>query len=204
MIGRDPDLQGGGRRQQRAWPFLLCVTPAPEHDRAIHVRGDNSGEQRHAQRVALWPEQRRARPAVGPGLREEEGARGGVATLTILYFGRGLIKTFLSEAFDPGERNNLFGPDHIVEYVQVWGGRHGGATPSFSGVRNSESLPFLLCRHQALGQGARGRHRRQREWTSALLRQHDRERRGRHGDKRDQCQVDGEAWGALVGADRAD
>jgi hypothetical protein len=45
---------------------------------------------------------------------------------------------------DDDKRNTMFGPDHVLEYVQVWGGAHGGATPNFDGGRNSESLPFLL------------------------------------------------------------
>ena len=49
---------------------------------------------------------------------------------------------------DLEQRNAIFGIDHIVEYVQHWGGgesgRYGGATPTFDGGSNSESLPFLL------------------------------------------------------------
>jgi hypothetical protein len=73
----------------------------------------------------------------------------GITTLTILSNERGLIKTFSSETLDVEKRNILFGPHHIVEYEQIWGGegeygQYGGATPSFEGGRNSESLPFLL------------------------------------------------------------
>ena len=42
----------------------------------------------------------------------------------------------------------LFGLDHEVEYIQIWGGdengKYGGATPNFGGGSNSESLPYLL------------------------------------------------------------
>jgi prenylcysteine oxidase/farnesylcysteine lyase len=82
---------------------------------------------------------------------------GGITTLTILDRDRGLIKTFSSQTLESDTMIELFGPDHVVEYVQVWGGKHGGATPSFGGGRNSESLPFLLYdgdRHW--GRGGRG------------------------------------------------
>lgn len=71
-----------------------------------------------------------------------------ITTLSILSIEQGLMKTYSSEILDVEKRNTLFGLDHIVEYVQVWGGgengKNGGATPSFGGGRNSESLPFLL------------------------------------------------------------
>ena len=80
----------------------------------------------------------------------------GITTLTILSHERGLIKTFSSETLSSDKRNALFGANHVVEYVQVWGGRYGGATPSFGGGRNSESLPFLLydgAKHWGKGDG---------------------------------------------------
>jgi len=82
---------------------------------------------------------------------------GGITTLTILDRDRGLIKTFSSKTLESDTMIDLFGPDHVLEYVQVWGGEHGGATPSFGGGRNSESLPFLLydgAKHW--GRGGRG------------------------------------------------
>ena len=82
---------------------------------------------------------------------------GGMTTLTFLDRERGMIKTFSSGTLGFDEMTELFGPDHVVEYVQVWGGEHGGATPSFGGGRNSEPLPFLLydgVRHW--GRGGRG------------------------------------------------
>ena len=70
----------------------------------------------------------------------------GITTLTILSAEQGLIKTFSSEELTLEQRTTLFGTDHIVEYVQVWGGEdgYGGATPNFGGGRHSKSLPFLL------------------------------------------------------------
>ncbi len=71
-----------------------------------------------------------------------------INTLTILSFEQGLVKTFSSQVLDLDKRNTIFGKYHVVEYVQVWGGeddgKYGGATPSFGGGNNSESLPFLL------------------------------------------------------------
>lgn len=72
----------------------------------------------------------------------------GITTLTILSKEKGLMKTFSSETLDLEKRNNIFGLNHVVEYVQVWGGeengKYGGATPTFDGGRNSESLPYLI------------------------------------------------------------
>ncbi len=72
----------------------------------------------------------------------------GITTLTILSMQNGLVKTFSSEVLDADHRNILFGNNHILEYVQIWGGRdhgrYGGATPNFAGGLNTESLPFLL------------------------------------------------------------
>lgn len=68
----------------------------------------------------------------------------GITTLTILSEEHGLIKTFSSEPLSSDQRNILFGTEHVVEYEQNWGGQYGGATPNFSGGKNSESLPFLL------------------------------------------------------------
>lgn len=74
-----------------------------------------------------------------------------ITTLTVLSAEKRLVKTFSTEALDADSLINLFGPYHIVEYVQMWGGgrssefsRYGGATPSFRGGQNSESLPYLL------------------------------------------------------------
>lgn len=76
----------------------------------------------------------------------------GITTLTILSAEKKLVKTFSTEALDADTLNTIFGPNHVVEYEQMWGGgrsdeefsRYGGATPSFRGGQNSESLPYLL------------------------------------------------------------
>lgn len=74
----------------------------------------------------------------------------GISTLTILSIDKGLMKTFSSEELTLEKRIELFGLNHVVEYVQMWGGgeeeggKYGGATPNFDGGRNSESLPYLL------------------------------------------------------------
>lgn len=72
----------------------------------------------------------------------------GITTLAILSVEKGLVKTFSSETLDLDYRNNVFGVGHIVEYIKEWGGeengRYGGATPSFGGGLNTESLPFIL------------------------------------------------------------
>ena len=75
----------------------------------------------------------------------------GLTTLTILSAEERLIKTFSTETLDNSTLSILFGPYHKVEYVQKWGGgkgeefsKYGGATPSFRGGINSESLPYLL------------------------------------------------------------
>lgn len=75
----------------------------------------------------------------------------GVTTLTILSVEKGLIKSFSTEELSIDKRNAIFGSNHVVEYVQKWGGgkaeqygEYGGATPSFYGGRNSESLPYIL------------------------------------------------------------
>lgn len=75
----------------------------------------------------------------------------GITTLTILSVEKKLVKTFSTEALDDNTLSMLFGPYHVVEYIQMWGGgsssefsQYGGATPSFRGGQNSESLPYLL------------------------------------------------------------
>eukprot|EP00970_Alexandrium_tamarense_P010342 scaffold2071_cov190-Alexandrium_tamarense.AAC.34 len=73
----------------------------------------------------------------------------GITTLTILSADAGLIKTFSSEELSTEQRNILFGPYHIVEYEQSWGGgreqaKDGGATPNFGGGRRSDSLPYIV------------------------------------------------------------
>lgn len=73
----------------------------------------------------------------------------GISTLTILSKARGLVKTFSTRELGLEKRTELFGPDHVVEYEQAWGGRdsgrHGGSVPSFAGGRpRDDSMPYLL------------------------------------------------------------
>eukprot|EP00584_Thalassiosira_punctigera_P004563 CAMPEP_0172539696 /NCGR_PEP_ID=MMETSP1067-20121228/10841_1 /TAXON_ID=265564 ORGANISM="Thalassiosira punctigera, Strain Tpunct2005C2" /NCGR_SAMPLE_ID=MMETSP1067 /ASSEMBLY_ACC=CAM_ASM_000444 /LENGTH=490 /DNA_ID=CAMNT_0013325421 /DNA_START=1003 /DNA_END=2475 /DNA_ORIENTATION=- len=72
----------------------------------------------------------------------------GITTLTILSWESGIMKTFSSGVLCTEKRQAIFGPHHILEYEQVWGGeengKYGGATPSFGGGRHPESLPYLL------------------------------------------------------------
>ncbi len=88
----------------------------------------------------------------------------GITTLRFISLEKGLIKIFSTEELSLEHRNTMFGSYHIIEYVQIWGGgvnrehgHHGGATPSFAGGRNSESLPFLLydsSKHLSKSDGA--------------------------------------------------
>ena len=88
----------------------------------------------------------------------------GITTLRIISMEKGLVKIFSTEELSLDKRNTLFGNNHIIEYVQIWGGgenrehsRYGGATPNFDGGRNSESLPFLLydsSKHLSKNDGA--------------------------------------------------
>ena len=54
----------------------------------------------------------------------------------------GLYKVFSDEPLSEETRNELFGEHHDVEYVQIWGGPHGGATPDYQG--QGEATSFLL------------------------------------------------------------
>lgn len=47
--------------------------------------------------------------------------------------GDGVFKMFSSNKLDEETLRELFGADHKVEYVKVWGGPHGGATPDYQG-----------------------------------------------------------------------
>ena len=73
----------------------------------------------------------------------------GISTLTVLSRRRGLVKTFSTDELDGERRRELFGPHHVVEYEQSWGGhdsgRFGGSVPSFKGGRpKDDSMPYLL------------------------------------------------------------
>ena len=57
----------------------------------------------------------------------------------------GVFKLFSSEKLDTTTLNKLFQDGYKVEYVKVWGGPYGGATPNFGGGGEaSKSLPYLL------------------------------------------------------------
>lgn len=61
---------------------------------------------------------------------------------TITQLGDGLYKVFSDEELPASVLNELFGASHERAFVQLWGGPHGGATPSYNG--SGENTPFLL------------------------------------------------------------
>jgi prenylcysteine oxidase/farnesylcysteine lyase len=54
----------------------------------------------------------------------------------------GVFKMFSDSRLDDEALKNIFGQYHKTEYVKVWGGAHGGATPDYQG--NGISVNFLL------------------------------------------------------------
>jgi hypothetical protein len=56
----------------------------------------------------------------------------------------GVYKIFSSTSLDQFFLQTLFGTGVTVEYAQLWGGIHGGATPNFNGGKLVDSPPFLL------------------------------------------------------------
>lgn len=54
----------------------------------------------------------------------------------------GVYKIFSDAPLPEAALTELFGPGHIVEYVKVWGGPYGGATPDYQG--GGTSTEFLL------------------------------------------------------------
>jgi prenylcysteine oxidase/farnesylcysteine lyase len=54
----------------------------------------------------------------------------------------GVYKVFSDNRLDESVLTELFGSHHEVEYVKVWGGPHGGATPDYQGQGTSTN--FLL------------------------------------------------------------
>ena len=54
----------------------------------------------------------------------------------------GVYKVFSDNRLDDSVLTELFGSQHEVEYVKVWGGPHGGATPDYQG--QGASTNFLL------------------------------------------------------------
>jgi prenylcysteine oxidase / farnesylcysteine lyase len=56
--------------------------------------------------------------------------------------GGGLYRTFSDAPLPDSVLTKIFGPAANVEYVKVWGGPHGGATPDYQG--QGDAPPFLL------------------------------------------------------------
>lgn len=54
----------------------------------------------------------------------------------------GVYKMFSDDKLSPETLTKLFGPQHRVEYVKLWGGPHGGATPNYQGQGTAPG--FLL------------------------------------------------------------
>jgi prenylcysteine oxidase/farnesylcysteine lyase len=54
----------------------------------------------------------------------------------------GVYKIFSDTRLDESVLTNIFGSQHHVEYVKVWGGPHGGATPDYQG--DGTATNFLL------------------------------------------------------------
>ena len=56
-----------------------------------------------------------------------------------------LFKIFSSEELSANKISEIFGKDAKIEYVKVWGGKNGGATPAFNGGgESSYSTRFIL------------------------------------------------------------
>ena len=57
----------------------------------------------------------------------------------------GVFKVFSQTELSLGDVTNMFGPNAKIEFVQTWGGKHGGATPDFNGGGDASTpAPFLL------------------------------------------------------------
>jgi hypothetical protein len=56
----------------------------------------------------------------------------------------GSFKIFSSSILDSSFLRKVFGDEVNIEYVKVWGGMNGGATPDFNGGKSIDSPPFLL------------------------------------------------------------
>ena len=55
----------------------------------------------------------------------------------------GAYKIFSSDVLSDGLLSTLFGPQHRVDFVKVWGGPHGGATPDYEGT-DFHVMDYLL------------------------------------------------------------
>ena len=57
----------------------------------------------------------------------------------------GVFKVFSQTELSLDDIANMFGPGAKIEFVQTWGGKHGGATPNFDGGGDASApAPFLL------------------------------------------------------------
>ena len=57
----------------------------------------------------------------------------------------GVFKVFSQTELSLDDVANMFGPSAKIEFVQTWGGKHGGATPNFDGGGDASApAPFLL------------------------------------------------------------
>jgi hypothetical protein len=65
-----------------------------------------------------------------------------ITAITEIRGSTGVYKIFSNDKLNDEVLTKLFGSHMKVEYVKLWGGAHGGATPQYRG--NGMSLPFLL------------------------------------------------------------
>jgi len=76
-------------------------------------------------------------------LTEEGRSQTGISSIGQIT--RDVYKVFSSNELSEGVIHDIFGQNAFVEYSKVWGGRKGGATPSFKGAGEaSKSTQFLL------------------------------------------------------------
>jgi len=54
----------------------------------------------------------------------------------------GIYKVFSSDTLSEETLQLLFGPDYVLDYIKLWGGKHGGATPDYQG--QGVATNFLL------------------------------------------------------------
>ena len=63
----------------------------------------------------------------------------------------GVYKVFSSTELDEGTLSTLFGDGYNVEYVKVWGGPYGGATPDYRG--EGKTVKYILYDNSAEVEG---------------------------------------------------
>lgn len=73
---------------------------------------------------------------------EGKAATYNITGITQISSESGVYKIFSNDILSDAARTLLFGSNHIVEYVQFWGGPHGGATPDYQG--QGLATKFLL------------------------------------------------------------